>query len=168
MTDYFEIKSNDSSDIDVEVDEAGKVSIVPHPENNPHTQRQLIGASIAGAFAGCLVCGPLFGIPVGAGTAALAVSSPTKAGEWTRKGGDAVAKAGLQAGERIEKLEEEHHFVDKTKDSAVKGYEWTSRRLKKIEDEHHLVEKTKKGAVKGYQWASKRLEPNDSPRAAVE
>jgi hypothetical protein len=174
--DQPEIEVTYSSDIDVEVDEAGNISISPHhgdgdlPNNNknPHTKRQMIGASVAGALAGCFACGPIFGIPLGAGTAALAVSSPTPAGAWTRKGGDAVATAGIVAGERIQKLDEERHLVDKTKKTAVEGYQWTSKRLKNLDDEHHLVDKTKEGARKGYQWASKRLDPNDAPRAAVE
>jgi hypothetical protein len=142
MVDYPDIEESLSWDsMDVEVNDEGTIWILPHyhkPNANPHTQRQMIGATIVGALAGCLACGPLLGIPVGAGTAALAVSSKTPAGDWTRQGGDAVVTAGLEAGERIREWEHEHHA---------------------------LVDKTKMGAVKSYEWASRRLEPRDAPRA---
>lgn len=152
-----------TSSSDIEVIEDGTILIVPHGLN-PHTKRQLVGATIVGAFAGCLGCGPLLGIPLGAGTAALAVSSKSRAGNWARTGGEAVA----QVGDRIQKLDQEHHFVEKTKEKATKGYQWTSTRIHKLDEDHHLLDKTKDTATKGYQWAHQRLEPYDSPQASVE
>ena len=158
-----------SDEVDVEVEEDGTVSVVPHSDHhNPHTQRQLLAATIAGAFAGCIACGPIFGIPVGAGTAALAVSSESKAGEWTRKGGDAIADAGLEVGERMRSLDGDYYLADFTKDNVAKGCRWTSKRLHQLDDEYHLVDKTKKGIETSTDWAIRRLEPYDSPRAAFE
>jgi len=155
------------SDIDIEVDEAGTVSVSPH-NDNPHTRRQLIGASITGALAGCLFCGPIFGIPIGAGTAALAVSSKTRPGEWTRTGANFIADTGEKAGKRLQKLDAEKHIVDETKRKAAEGFKWTSKQVKKMDEDYHLIDKTKKGAATSYEWAHKRLEPSDSPRAAFE
>lgn len=158
-----------SDEVDVEVEEDGTISVVRHSHHlNPHTKRQLLAATITGALAGCLACGPIFGIPVGAGTAALAVSSESKAGEWTRKGGDAIADASLEMGERMRSLDEDYYLSDFTKDNVTKGYRWTSQRLHNLDDEYHVVDKTKKGVVRTAHWATRRLVPNDSPQAALE
>lgn len=158
-----------SEEVDVEVEENGTVSVTPHNDHhNPHTHRQLLAATIGGAFAGCIACGPLFGIPVGAGTAALAVSSESKAGEWTRKGGDAIADAGLEVGERMRSLDGDYYLADFTKDNAAKAFRWTTKRLHHLDDEYHLVDKTKKEVETAADWATRRLEPKDSPRAAFE
>lgn len=98
-------------------------------ELNPHTRRQLGGAAVAGGLAGLVLAGPVLGV-VAAGGAALAVTSRGKTGDVARAGGDAMASVG--------------------------------DRLKKINDKHHVVEKTSKGIVKGCNWVSKRVQPRDS------
>ena len=116
-------------EIDIEVTDSGRVTMTPHPIQedegpNPHTRRQLFGATIAGGLAGLLCGGPIVGT-VAAGTAALAVSSKSKSGEVARKSGEAVAKIG----DRLKEFDRKHHIVEKTKENAIEGFEWAKKRV---------------------------------------
>jgi hypothetical protein len=102
-----------------------------YDEGNPHTKRQLCGASIAGCMAGWLCGGPLVGAAA-AGAASLAVSSRSQTGEVARASGEAVAKVG----DRIKKFDQKHHLVDKTTDGATKGFDWSAKRIKPHESFH--------------------------------
>ena len=114
-------------------------------EENPHTKRQLIGATLAGCLAGWFLCGgsPL-GALVGGSGAALAVSSKSKVGDVTRQGGEAVAKVGDQ----IKKLEEEHHIVENVKQKSGEAVATVGKSVKSIEEKHHIAEKTGKAVTK--------------------
>jgi hypothetical protein len=105
-----------------------------YDEGNPHTKRQLCGASIAGCMAGWLCGGPLVGAAA-AGVAALAVSSKSKTGEIARSSGEAVAKVG----DRIKKIDKKYHIVDKTANGAIKGFNWSAKRIKPHESFHSAV-----------------------------
>ena len=99
-------------------------------QQNPHTKRELCGATLLGALLGWLCCGGCCGSLLGASGAALAVSSPRKVGDVTRKGGEAVAKVG----DHIEKLDRDHHVVEKTTDGVKDGLVWASKRLQPKDD----------------------------------
>jgi hypothetical protein len=95
---------------------------------NPHTKRQLRGAAVAGGLTGFLLGGPIIGAVV-AGGAALAVTSKGKAGEVARSTGEVMASAG--------------------------------DRLKRVDQKHHVVEKTSKGFSKSCNWLAKKMKPGD-------
>jgi hypothetical protein len=95
---------------------------------NPHTRRQLRGAAVAGGLTGFLLGGPILGAVV-AGGAALAVTSKGKAGEGARSAGEVMASAG--------------------------------DRLKRVDQKHHVVEKTSKGFSKSCNWVAKKIKPRD-------
>ena len=96
--------------------------------NNPHTRRQLRGAAVAGGLTGFLLGGPIIAA-VAAGGAALAVTGKGKAGQVARSTGEVMASAG--------------------------------DRLKRVDQKHHVVEKTSKGFCKSCNWVGKRLKPRD-------
>jgi hypothetical protein len=95
---------------------------------NPHTRRQLRGAAVAGGLTGFLLGGPIIAA-VAAGGAVLAVTSKGKAGEVVRSTGELTASAG--------------------------------DRLKKVDQKHHVVEKTTKGFSKSCNWAAKKMKPRN-------
>jgi hypothetical protein len=99
---------------------------------NPHTRRQLGGAAVAGGLTGLILGGPIIAA-VAAGGAVVAVTSKGKAGEVARSSGEVTASAG--------------------------------DRLKKVDQKHHVVEKTSKGFSKGFSkscnWAAKKMKPRD-------
>ena len=117
--------------IDVETSEEGAIIWCCLPASssdpqNPHTKRELCGATLAGGLAGWLCCGGCCGMLLGASGAALAVSSPTKTiGGVARKGGEAVAKIG----DRLEHFEKDHHVVEKATDEAKDRLIWVTKRL---------------------------------------
>ena len=94
-----------------------------------HTGRQVGGAAVAGGIAGLVLIGPMVGV-VAAGCAAVAATTKGVGGDVARSTGEAVSSAG--------------------------------DRLKKIDQKHHVVEKTSKGFVKGCNWVSKKIKPRDS------
>ena len=120
--------------------------------DNPQTTRELCGATIAGGLLGCLCCGPCGGL-VSASAAALAVSSQTEIGEYTREGGEVVAKVG----DRIKEFDHDHQLLSKTKVAANN----LEMRIRSYDEEHRVVEKTKVNVSKGYEHLKKRIEPND-------
>jgi len=162
MTCKYDNNSVATSASDIEITKDGIISIhesTTTTGSNPHTKRQLVGATFAGALAGCLGCGPCLGIPLGAGTAALAVSSKSRAGALTRKGGDGIATLG----DKLRHFDNEHYLTEKIKTGASKTIQWTRGKLEKVDEEYHLFDKTKVIANDGFRWAQKRLEPRKTP-----
>lgn len=104
------------------------------------TTRQFAGAALAGGIAGTFIAGPVVGV-VAASGAAIAATTKGTGGEVARASGDAVASVG----DRLKKMDEKHHVVDKTKKGFARGAE----EMKKIDAKHHVVDKTKKGIAKG-------------------
>ena len=96
--------------------------------DNPHTRRQLRGAAVAGGLTGFLLGGPILAA-VAAGGAALAVTGKGNTGKVARSTGEVMASAG--------------------------------DRLKKVDQKHHVVEKTSKGLSKSCNWVAKKLKPRD-------
>uniref|UniRef100_A0A7S0F6L6 Uncharacterized protein n=1 Tax=Craspedostauros australis TaxID=1486917 RepID=A0A7S0F6L6_9STRA len=84
----------------------------------------MAGAAVAGGVAGLLVAGPALAV-VAAGGAALAVTSKSKTGDVARAGGDAVAATG----DRLKKIDQKHHIVEKTGKGLTKGLKWVERRM---------------------------------------
>jgi hypothetical protein len=92
---------------------------------NPHTRRQLRGAAVAGGLTGFLLGGPIVGA-VMAGGAALAVTSKGKAGEVARSSGEVMASAG----DRLKRVDQKHHVVEKTSKGFSKSCNWLARKMK--------------------------------------
>lgn len=138
LSNYTNELSMGESGIDVEVTDTDIIIITPRPieidedVSNPHTRRQLFGATIASAFAGCLCGGPFTALAAASG-AALAVSSRSKTGEVVRAGGEAVAKIG----DRITQFDEKYHIAEKTSEGAIKGFDWAAKRIEPKEPHHH-------------------------------
>jgi hypothetical protein len=88
------------------------------------TKRQVGGAAVAGGLAGLLLAGPV-GCVVVAGGAAMCATSRGKAGSVARSSGDMMASAG----DRLKKLDQKHHVVNKTSRGIVKGCDWVSHQL---------------------------------------
>jgi hypothetical protein len=94
------------------------------PLEDRGTKRQVGGAAVAGALAGLLLAGPV-GCVVVAGGAALCATTRGQVGNVARASGDMMATAG----DRLKRLDQNHHVVDKTSKGIVKGCNWVSRRL---------------------------------------
>lgn len=134
------------SEMDIEVTNDDEVIITPRRHEsfiieraNPHTKRQLCGATIAGGLAGLFCGGPVVGAMTACG-AALAISSRSNTGAFARDGGEAVAKIG----DKIREMDQKHHIVDKTKESASK----IGDKIKELDQKHHIVDQTKENASK--------------------
>lgn len=89
------------------------------------TKRQVGGAAVAGALAGLLLAGPVGSVVV-AGGAALCATTRGQVGNVARASGEMMASAG----DRLKKLDQKHHVVDKTSKGIIKGCDWVSHRLK--------------------------------------
>jgi hypothetical protein len=94
------------------------------PPEEKGTKRQVGGAAVAGGLAGLLLSGPV-GCVVVAGGAAMCATSRGKAGNVARSSGDMMASAG----DRLKKLDQKHHVVNKTSRGIVKGCNWVSHQL---------------------------------------
>jgi hypothetical protein len=88
------------------------------------TKRQVGGAAVAGGLAGLFLAGPV-GCVVVAGGAALCATTRGQVGNVARASGDTMATVG----DRLKKVDQKHHVVDKTSKGFVKGCDWVSRRL---------------------------------------
>jgi hypothetical protein len=125
-------------EIDIEVTENGKIVMTPRRQEsfeqaeNPHTRRQLCGATIASGLAGFFCGGPVVAA-VAAGGAALAVSSRSKTGEFARDSGEAVSKIG----DRLRETDKQYHIIDKTRDNVIQGFEWVKKRIKPKDAQPH-------------------------------
>jgi hypothetical protein len=94
------------------------------PPQDKGTKRQVGGAAVAGGLAGLLLAGPI-GCVVVAGGSALCATTRGQVGNMARASGDMMATAG----DRLRKIDQKHHVVDKTSKGFVKGCDWVSRRL---------------------------------------
>jgi hypothetical protein len=92
---------------------------------NPHTRRQLRGAAVAGGLTGFLLGGPIIGA-VAAGGGVLAVTSKGKVGEVARSTGEVMASAG----DRLKRIDQKHHVVEKTSKGFSKSCDWVAKKLK--------------------------------------
>jgi hypothetical protein len=90
-----------------------------------HTGRQLRGAAVAGGLTGLIFVGPIVGLAA-AGGAAIAATTKGSGGNVVRATGEAVSSVG----DRLKKMDEKHHVVEKTSKGFVKGCSWVSNRLK--------------------------------------
>lgn len=88
------------------------------------TKRQVSGAAVAGGIAGFLLVGPVVGLVLAGGAAVCAKSRGT-AGDVARSGGEMVATAG----DRLKRLDQKHHVVQKTSRGVVEGCHWVSHKL---------------------------------------
>jgi hypothetical protein len=98
--------------------------VSPTQEENPHTSRQLKGAAAVGGIAGLVLGGPLLAVAA-AGGAAYAVTSKGSAGGMVRKGGDAVADAGVS----LKRYNRKHQVVQRTANQVTQGCSWAAKRL---------------------------------------
>ena len=96
-----------------------------HSDSNPHTRRQLRGAAVAGGLTGFLLGGPILAA-VAAGGAALAVTGKGNAGKVARSTGEVMASAG----DRLQKVDQKHHVVEKTSKGLSKSCNWVAKKLK--------------------------------------
>jgi hypothetical protein len=94
------------------------------PEEDKGTKRQVGGAAVAGGLAGLLLAGPV-GCVVLAGGAAIFATTRGTAGNVARASGDMMASAG----DRLKKLDQKHHVVNKTSRGIVGGCNWVSHKL---------------------------------------
>jgi hypothetical protein len=94
------------------------------PPQDQGTKRQVGGAAVAGGLAGLLLAGPV-GCVVVAGGAAICATTRGQVGNVARASGEMMATAG----DRLKKIDQKHHVVDKTSKGFVKGCDWVSRRL---------------------------------------
>ena len=130
-------------------------------EEDAQELRQVGGAAVAGGLAGLVLVGPMFGL-VAAGGAAVAATTPSKAGQVARAAGDVTASAG----DRLKEFDKKHHLTKKTKQGAQE----VGRSLKKFDDKHHVVRKTTNSVKKGCDWVSNKLKDSQgrSPRNVEE
>jgi ABC-type nitrate/sulfonate/bicarbonate transport system substrate-binding protein len=98
--------------------------VSPTEEENPHTSRQLKGAAAVGGIAGLVLGGPLLAVAA-AGGAAYVVTSKGSAGSVVRKGGDAVADAGVS----LKRYNRKHQVVQRTANQVTQGCSWAAKRL---------------------------------------
>jgi hypothetical protein len=96
---------------------------IDHPQEKG-TKRQVNGAAVAGGLAGLLLAGPV-GCIVVAGGAAMCATSRGKAGNVARSSGDMMASAG----DRLKKIDQKHHLVNKTSRGITQGCDWVSHQL---------------------------------------
>lgn len=94
------------------------------PTKDPGTQRQMTGAAVAGGLAGFCLVGPVVALVAAGGAAVMATSRGT-AGDVARASGDLMASAG----DRLKKMDQKHHVVDKTSRGVVNGCHWVSHKL---------------------------------------
>lgn len=94
------------------------------------TKRQVGGAAVAGGLAGLLLAGPV-GCVVAAGGAAMCATSRGKAGNIARSSGDMMASAG----DRLKKLDQKHHVVNKASWGIDKGCNWVSKQMQPKRDQ---------------------------------
>ena len=92
--------------------------------NKTTTKRQVGGAAVVGGMLGFAIAGPLIGVAFGIG-AAVASTTKSKAGDVARASGDVMAAAG----DRLKKLNQKHHVVEKTSDVVIKGCKTISKKL---------------------------------------
>jgi hypothetical protein len=95
------------------------------PNKDPGTKRQIGGAAVAGGLAGFLLVGPVVGLAAAGGAAMCASQARGKAGNVARASGEVMATAG----DRLKRLDQKHHVVDKTSRGIVKGCNWVSHKL---------------------------------------
>jgi hypothetical protein len=96
--------------------------IAPHEDKG--TKRQIGGAAVAGGLAGLMLVGPV-GCVVVAGGAAMCATTRGNAGNVARSSGDMMANAG----DRLKRLDQKHHVVNKTSRGITKGCNWVSHKL---------------------------------------
>jgi hypothetical protein len=94
------------------------------PPEEKGTKRQVGGAAVAGGLAGLMLAGPI-GCVVIAGGAAMCATTRGTAGNVARASGDMMAATG----DRLKKIDQKHHVVNKTSHGIVKGCNWVSHKL---------------------------------------
>jgi hypothetical protein len=94
------------------------------PPGDNGTKRQVGGAAVAGGLAGLLLAGPV-GCLVLAGGAAVCATTRGTAGNVARASGDMMATAG----DRLKRLDQKHHVVNKASRGIDKGCNWVTHRL---------------------------------------
>ena len=129
---------DEKKDPDDDDDEASSAYMTYDPDNaaarsspsDPHaahraTFRAMGGAAVAGGVAGALLLGPLVGIVAAGGFAATAAHQSSKAGQFARSTGEAVAGVG----DRLQKFDHEHHVVDRVTEQFHKTATFLSEKL---------------------------------------
>jgi hypothetical protein len=95
-------------------------------EQNSHTRRQLRGAAVAGGLTGFLLGGPIIAAVVAGGAALAVTTSKGQAGNVARSTGEVVASAG----DRLKRVDQKHHVVDKTAKGFTKSCNWVAKKMK--------------------------------------
>ena len=116
-------------------------------ETKKHPAHKIItGAAVVGGVTGLVVAGPLIGI-VGGVVAGSLAATKGPGGNLSRAAGEVV----VSATERAQKLNEQHHIVQHSKEAAGRVVEGA----KAIDEKHHVVEKSKTVAGNAFSNAKK-------------
>ena len=146
-------------------------------ENKKHPAHKVItGAAVVGGVAGLVVAGPLIGV-VGSVAAGALAATKGPGGNLSRAAGEVV----VSATERAQKLNEQHHIVQHSKEAAGKVVEGAKAidekhnvvgkskivagnvfsNAKKFEENHHVLEKATDGLTKSLTFVSNKLKPKE-------
>jgi len=135
---------DDDDDDDGEVEEE-EINTPPQKETEaPKTAKDnlILGAAVVGAIAGLALGGPRMGVLTGLGLGATAmVQGP--AGDAAR----AIGEVGVEAGKKAKEIDDKHHVVDTTKETAAKA--WI--KAQEMDQQHHILDKTKQAGITALQ-----------------
>lgn len=148
MPDYI---TREDEPLMVEADAVGASPVnrgVDNGNEDDRRFREMSGAAVAGGIAGLLIAGPIVGL-VAAGGAAVLATTQGRAGDVARATGNVAASAG----DRVKRINEKHHIVERT----GTGLKKVGTTLQKLDKKHKVTETTSKGIIKGCNWISDKL-----------